>query len=455
MPMSTDPTRLALVLALLASYAALCGLVWRRNAIRRLAPTGAVAITTAAESTWLVAFASQTGHAEDLATQAARSIAEAGLPVRLCSLGELDAQSLQAARNALFVVSTCGEGDAPDEAARFLTQVMASTLALPQLRYGLLALGDSSFTHYCGFGRRLDDWLSQQGGSALFSRVEVDRGSQQALQAWHRQVTQLGGATTPTAWAGTAFVDWRLVERRLINPGSAGALLYLLALEPVAGPLPDWQSGDLVQVLAPADPTRPRDYSIASIPADGQIHLLVRLHTGQDGQLGAASGWLAQHADLGGLVAMRVRAHRRFRLEGNSERPLILIGSGSGMAGLRSHLKARAQSRQQQNWLIFGERNAEFDSLCREDIASWRASGALPKLDLVFSRDPPGRQYVQDRLREHATELRHWVAQGAAVYVCGSLHGMAAAVDEALEAILGRAEVETLRRTARYRRDVY
>jgi hypothetical protein len=50
-----------------------------------------------------------------------------------------------------------------------------------------------------------------------------------------------------------------------LNAGSAGAPLYHLELEP-RGALPDWQSGDLVQVAAPADPSRPREYSIASIP---------------------------------------------------------------------------------------------------------------------------------------------------------------------------------------------
>jgi sulfite reductase (NADPH) flavoprotein alpha-component len=47
------------------------------------------------------------------------------------------------------------------------------------------------------------------------------------------------------------------------------------------------------------------------------------------------------------------------------------------------------------------------------------------------------------------------VAQGAAIYVCGSLQGMAAGVDRALTDILGRDKLEELITENRYRRDVY
>ena len=56
-------------------------------------------------------------------------------------------------------------------------------------------------------------------------------------------------------------------------------------------------------------------------------------------------------------------------------------------------------------------------------------------------------------LREFAPEP--WLDDGAAVYVCGSLHGMATGVEEALVEIIGSARVEVLIDEGRYRRDVY
>lgn len=73
----------------------------------------------------------------------------------------------------------------------------------------------------------------------------------------------------------------------------------------------------------------------------------------------------------------------------------------------------------------------------------------------MFSRDQPERRYVQHRLLECAPQLRAWIGEGASIYVCGSLKGMAPEVDAALSQILGADVMEQLAVDGRYRRDVY
>lgn len=449
-----DTTRLALLAALSLSYAGVCLAPWLRARTKRRAAAAARA-ALANNPAWLVAYASQTGNAEELAAQTAQSLQLAGIPVRLCALAELTASDLQQAERALFLVSTYGEGDAPDNAAAFMGRLMTGELALPQLHYGVLALGDRSYGQFCGFGRALDAWLATQGASRLFERIEVDRSASAAIEQWFQHLSHLAGTSDAPDWSAPAFGDWRLTQRQLLNPGSAGGAIYHVELAPVAGTLPDWQSGDLVQVAAPADPSQPREYSIASIPRDGSVHLLVRQHAHPDGSLGLASGWLTAQAAVGDVVQLRLRQHRRFRLEENAQRPLILIGNGSGIAGLRGHLKSRVLAGQRRNWLIFGERNAAHDFHYREEIEGWHASGDLPRLDLAFSRDQAERTYVQDRLRGNADEIILWLQQGAAIYICGSLAGMAGGVDQALQEMLGRPALDALAAEGRYRRDVY
>jgi len=155
------------------------------------------------------------------------------------------------------------------------------------------------------------------------------------------------------------------------------------------------------------------------------------------------------------MVRLRLREHRRFRLEANAGRPLILIGNGSGIAGLRGHLKARAAAGQARNWLLFGERDPAHDAFYHDELEAWQRAGMLPRLDLAWSRGPDGKEYVQDLLLRHAETLRAWVAEGAAIYVCGSLEGMAAGVDRALREILAEAAMAEISSTGRYRRDVY
>jgi sulfite reductase (NADPH) flavoprotein alpha-component len=224
--------------------------------------------------------------------------------------------------------------------------------------------------------------------------------------------------------------------------------------EVIASNDPSFKAGDLVQIAAPAEPQRPREYSIASLPQDGSLHLLVRLHRHADGHAGLASGWLTEQAAIGEPLALRIRTHRRFRLEDNQARPLILIGNGSGLAGLRAHLKARVLAGVRQNWLLFGERSAAHDLHYGDNIRAWQSDGTLAKTDLVFSRDGGQQKYVQQLVAEQGGEIAAWVGRGASIMVCGGLM-MAAGVQDALAQILGEEKIDQMTEAGLYRRDIY
>lgn len=447
MSMTIDPVRWGSALALSGAWLTMCLAVWRARAARGTPDAGA--------ADWLVVHASQTGSAEYLAGQTAATLRTGGLAARAVCMSDLPADALARAGRVLFVASTYGEGDAPDTAARFAGATMGSAPDLSHLHYAVLALGDSSYTNYCSFGRALDGWLAARGATALFERIDVDRGNPAALAEWQHHIGRLAGTSDAPDWEAPGYGDWRIVERVLANPGSTGAPLYRIALAPLDGALPAWEAGDLAQLSAPADPEHPREYSIASLPGEGRLELMVRLQRREDGSLGAASGWLCETAGAHDTLRLRVRAHGRFRLNGNAARPLIAIGNGSGLAGLRALLKARIAAGHGDNWLLFGERKAAHDFLCRDELQGWLAAGSLARLDLAFSRDGATPRYVQHLVREQAAALRDWAGKGAAIYVCGSLQGMAGGVHEALMEVLGAESLDALTAEGRYRRDVY
>ncbi|MDQ1832540.1 sulfite reductase subunit alpha [Massilia scottii] len=448
MMISVDPVRWGGAAVAVAAYAGMClALLRARRGLHRDVDAG--------NADWLVAYASQTGTGEALAAHTVATLRTGGLSARAISVEHLDDATLRGAARILFIASTYGEGDAPDSAARLGRLLDQSDLALGQLHYAVLALGDSSYANYCGFGRRLDDALQARGAQALFERVEVDRGRAAAIDAWQHHLSHLAGTSDAPDWSAPAYGDWRIAARRLLNPGSAGAPVYRIDLRPAAGDLPGWEAGDLVQVSAPGEPDYPREYSIASTMAEGCLSLLVRLHVRADASLGLASGWLCRAAREGDAVLLRVRQHKRFRIGENAGRPLILIGNGTGIAGLRAHLKSRADAGEARNWLVFGERNAAHDHFCGADIAQWRQAGMLDTLSLAFSRDGGSARYVQHALEAQAAQLRAWVDAGASIYVCGSLQGMAGAVHATLETVLGGDTLAMLDESGRYRRDVY
>ncbi|WP_194788985.1 PepSY domain-containing protein [Pseudomonas sp. UFMG81] len=466
----------------------------RRKKRQVRAARGAVGDTANTGDSWLIGFASQSGFAEQLAWQSAGQLQAAGLPVQVRPLAELGEQELRQAKRALFVVSTFGDGEAPDSARGFERKVLGQPWALEHLDYALLALGDRQYPHFCGFARRLQAWLGERGASSAFSPVEVDNADPAALQRWQQELAQLTGARPVAAWQPPRFGNWRLTRRDLLNPGSQGAPVYRLQLLPETPAT--WEAGDLVEILPRngqprvdallaglgLDPQSPvqldglretlaqalagrqlphsrehlvglhaqalvdaliplsaREYSIASIASDGVLELIVRQERHADGHLGLGSGWLTEYLPLDGTLSARLRRNSGFHLP-DAAAPMVLIGNGTGLAGLRSLLRARIANGEQRNWLLFGERNRAHDLLCGEELQGWLAKGDLQRLDLAFSRDQAEKVYVQDALLQQATEFKRWIDDGACVYVCGSLHGMAAGVDAALQGLLGEAQ---------------
>lgn len=482
-------------LASVLAYATLCGVIaWRARPRRVLPGRGAPLI---------VAWASQTGFAAELAERSVAALRAGGVPAQCLPLQALDAAALRAAERVVFVVSTTGEGDPPDHALPFLRHTQPRVDALPNLRYGLLALGDRSYDDFCAFGRQLDEWLSRHGAHALFDRVEVDNADPGALRHWQYLLGQLGDGTAQADWARPQYQPWRLHARERTNPGCDQGAVFRLSLQPADGAWPTWQAGDIAEIgprhgeravsrflaanhldgdrLVHGEPLRDwiarsqwqevtdaplerwvdalqplphREYSIASIPAERRLDLLVRRHVGPDGQPGLGSGWLCEHAAIGGTLALRVRANPGFHPPADA-RPMILVGNGTGIAGLRAHLAARIAAGGMRHWLLFGERHAAHDNHFAEDLRRWQNAGEIERLDMVFSRDGGRHRYAQEALADAADELRAWIDAGASLYVCGSLRGMAPAVDAVVEQALGPALREALLLEGRYRRDVY
>jgi sulfite reductase (NADPH) flavoprotein alpha-component len=452
---SNDPAHWIAAGAAVAVWLIICVAVVTTAVRTRRDDRVRLAAFKADSSATVVAYASQTGFAEELAAMTARALTDAGEAARVASFADLDLEMLASARRALFVVSTTGEGDPPDSAGRVVRRMLDRDAALPDLSYGLLALGDRSYKDYCGFGHAVDGWLMRSGATPLFDVVEVDDADPEAIRRWQHQLNALTGSNAEPDWTPPSYDRWKLIERRLLNPGSPGGEAFHLAFEPVDH-APDWSAGDIAEVGVPAvgdDRPAAREYSIASLPSEGRLELLIRLMRHPDGTPGLASGWLTGQAEVGDEIDMRVRVNRGFHGP-EATTPMILIGNGTGLAGLRAHLKMRAVGNG-GTWLMFGERTSAHDAFNDEELQALLASGVLSRLDRTYSRDAGDGRYVQAVITEQASEVRDWVERGAAVYVCGSLEGMAAGVHVALEEALGADRLIELAEAGRYRRDVY
>jgi sulfite reductase (NADPH) flavoprotein alpha-component len=143
-----------------------------------------------------------------------------------------------------------------------------------------------------------------------------------------------------------------------------------------------------------------------------------------------------------------------------------MVGPGTGLAPFRAYLQERqATGAPGKNWLFFGEQRVASDFFYQDELERMLKQGTLTRLDTAFSRDQAHKIYVQHRLAENAAEIYRWLEDGAHFYVCGDAARMAKDVDVTLHKIVEEhgartpeqaAEyVENLKKTKRYKRDVY
>ena len=225
------------------------------------------------------------------------------------------------------------------------------------------------------------------------------------------------------------------------------------------------------QLVSLLRPLTPRLYSISSSPVEvgEEVHLTVGVvrfeHEGR-ARSGAASSFLADRVKEDGAVRVFVEHNDNFRLPNDTAKPIIMVGSGTGVAPFRAFMQQRvADEASGKNWLIFGNPHFTSDFLYQTEWQQFAKEGFLHKYDFAWSRDQEKKIYVQDKIRENSTALWQWLQEGAYFYVCGDASKMAKDVEQALLEVIAKegnlspdeAEdyLNELREEKRYQRDVY
>ncbi|MFZ5638152.1 MAG: assimilatory sulfite reductase (NADPH) flavoprotein subunit [Pseudomonadota bacterium] len=197
----------------LSGYAA--GLARAQGLAPALAAVPPVDVAADRERLTLI-YGSQTGNARRVAEALAAKLEGEGLPVRLLRADAYPTRELKDERFLAIVISTQGDGDPPDD-ARGLVEFLDGKRApkLPQLRYAVLGLGDSSYPQFCAIGQRIDARLEALGAQRWIARGDAD----------------LDVDTVAAPWSGKLFAE----AREALKPRpQAPALASVTPLRPQA-----------------------------------------------------------------------------------------------------------------------------------------------------------------------------------------------------------------------------
>tara|TARA_B100000459_G_scaffold855_2_gene535 strand:- start:1097 stop:1549 length:453 start_codon:yes stop_codon:yes gene_type:complete len=139
----------------------------------------------------MVMFGTETGNAEELAETAVEMASGHGLTGKLFDMEDVTVEMLQECKRLVVVCSTWGDGEQPVNAQDLYDSTMEmEDGSLENLKFAVLALGDTAFDLFCESGKEWDAVLENKGGIRVNDRIDCDTDYDDFAEDWFEETLQ-------------------------------------------------------------------------------------------------------------------------------------------------------------------------------------------------------------------------------------------------------------------------
>ncbi|WPP50717.1 assimilatory sulfite reductase (NADPH) flavoprotein subunit [Catalinimonas niigatensis] len=132
-----------------------------------------------------ILFGSHTGNCEELAQELQVRAKERGIDVEVSDMASFKPRDLKKISHLAVLVSTHGIGEPPVMAEEFYNFLHGKKAPdLSHMQFSVLALGDTSYAHFCQTGKDIDQVLEKLGATRISDRVDCDVDFEEDAEKW-------------------------------------------------------------------------------------------------------------------------------------------------------------------------------------------------------------------------------------------------------------------------------
>lgn len=139
----------------------------------------------------LIIYGTETGNSKKVASSLLANFKKNKIQAKAIDVFQFDIAKLEKENLVLFVMSTQGEGEFPQNAISFYESLKMSNLNLNKVSFAVLGLGDSSYPLFCNAGVLLDEVLLEKGANRLLPLVKADVDFAETVSIWESDLQEV------------------------------------------------------------------------------------------------------------------------------------------------------------------------------------------------------------------------------------------------------------------------